>query len=309
MARARPPGISLEIAVARMQALLDPASEVIHDKVLVDRIGNKRQFDVVVRGTFAGHAVLAVVECKDHGRRKGPDSVEAFAKKCENVGADLKVMVSRLGFTRQAVNLAKHENIRCLSLLPGDERQTGLALRATCYARIWSWKDIRFALVPDFPQIGQFDANHFLLGGKHLLALFDEDLDAHFPQHRTPGAVRRVVRFDRPSVVSVGDQCIEVTAIKFAATRACSYRRRDIQYFGDAVFDWQKEQWTVPNAGEVVSTAWRGDFSEWQEVAEPLPEALGQPFQWILDIFLPPRSPLTAVSKYKFRVAIEGKKA
>lgn len=301
------PGVSLEMAVARMQGLLDPASEVIHDQTLVDRVGNRRQFDVVVRGTFAGHAILGVVECKDHGRRKGPASVEAFAKKCENVGADLKVMVSRLGFTKQAVNLAKYENIRCLSLLPGDQTQTGLALRATCYARLWSWKDIKLALVPDLPRADQLDASQFFIGGKQVLALFDKDLEANFPQHRKLGAVRRILRFDRPSVVSVGDRCVEVTAIRFAATRACAYRRRDVQYFGDGVFDWQKEQWTVPDKGEIVSSAWRGDFSQWQEVPEPFPEALSQPFQWVLDVFLPPRSPLSTLSEYEFRVVVEGK--
>jgi hypothetical protein len=88
------PGIPLEKAVARVQEMLDPNSKVSHNEVLEDRMGNMRQFDVVIRGTFGGHPILGVVECKDHNRKKNTDAVEAFAKKSENLGAHLKIRVN-----------------------------------------------------------------------------------------------------------------------------------------------------------------------------------------------------------------------
>jgi len=109
------PGVNLERIVARIQQMMDPNSTVTHNEFLDDRVGNKRQYDVVIRGQFGGRPVLGVIECKDHSRKKGPDAVEAFAKKTENLGANLRMIVSKKGFTKQALKLAKHENIGCLS--------------------------------------------------------------------------------------------------------------------------------------------------------------------------------------------------
>src|SRR5215831_18005210 len=88
------PGISFEKTVAAIQQMMDPNSTVTHNEKLTDRVGNKRQYDVVIRGQFGGRPVLGVMECKDHSRKKGPDAVEAFAKKSENLGANLRIMVS-----------------------------------------------------------------------------------------------------------------------------------------------------------------------------------------------------------------------
>src|SRR5260370_12607714 len=120
--------------------MMDTNSIVTHNELLEDRVGNKRQYDVVIRGQFGGRPVIGVMECKDHSRKKGPDVVEAFAKKSENLGANLRIMVSKKGFTKQALNLARHENIGCLSLLPNDPKQAGFSIRDMWYGvlRIWT---------------------------------------------------------------------------------------------------------------------------------------------------------------------------
>src|SRR5262245_48931937 len=97
------PGQSLEKAVARVQQMLDLHSTVTHNEKIVDRVGNERQLDVVIRGYFAAQSLLGVMECKDHNRKKGLDAVEAFAKKTEHLNANFRIMVSRKGFTKQAL--------------------------------------------------------------------------------------------------------------------------------------------------------------------------------------------------------------
>lgn len=93
-------GESFERRVLEIQQKLAPDTELFHDEKVSDIHGIERQFDVVMRGTFAGRPVLGVIECRDNSRRKGLDAVEAFAKKCESVGANLRLMVSRRGFTK-----------------------------------------------------------------------------------------------------------------------------------------------------------------------------------------------------------------
>ena len=139
-------GVSFEKVVARIQQMMDTNSVVTHNENLVDRVGNTRQFDVVIRGQFGGRPVLGVIECKDHSRKKGPDTIEAFAKKSENLGANLRLIVSKKGFTEQALNLAKHEHIGCLSLLPQDPKQLGFSIGNMFYGVIKTWEDLKMEL-------------------------------------------------------------------------------------------------------------------------------------------------------------------
>jgi hypothetical protein len=140
------PGVSLELAVANIQKMMDLNSTVTHDEKLEDRIGNIRQYDVVIRGQFGGRQVLGVIECKDHSRKKGPSSIEGFSKKTENLGVNLRLIVSRKGFTKQALKLAKHENIGCLSLLPDHPEQVGFGIGDMWYGVIRKWSNIRLTV-------------------------------------------------------------------------------------------------------------------------------------------------------------------
>ena len=135
------PGVTLEKAVAHIQQLMDRNSTVTHNEKLVDRVGNRRQFDVVIRGHFAGMDILGVVECKDHNTKKGPREVGAFAKECEHLNANIKLMVSKKGFTQQALRLARHDGIGCLSLLPNDTHQCGFTVGEWWYGVISRWTD------------------------------------------------------------------------------------------------------------------------------------------------------------------------
>ena len=133
---------ALEQTVARIQQMMDSNSTVTRNETLEDRFGNWRQFDVVIRGQLGGAPILGVIECKDHSRKKGPDAVEAFAKKAENVGANFKIMVSKKGFTKQALRLAKKEFVGCLSLLPKDPNQTGWCIGTFWYGSIRRWEKV-----------------------------------------------------------------------------------------------------------------------------------------------------------------------
>src|SRR5205085_1852164 len=135
------PGESFERAVHRIQTLMDPSSTVTHNEKLLDKVGNTRQFDVVIRGTFAGRPMLGVMECRDHTTRpKGPDAIDGFANKVRNLGADLAIMVSRLGFTAQALRLAKFEKVACYSLV-SKEFDTGACIGQHIYGVTRKWTD------------------------------------------------------------------------------------------------------------------------------------------------------------------------
>lgn len=80
-------GKTLEQAVGRIQKMLDPVSLVTYREKIVNRLGIPREFDVVVRGKFAGQPMLGVIECKDWADRVGTPEIDAFIRKSQDVNA------------------------------------------------------------------------------------------------------------------------------------------------------------------------------------------------------------------------------
>lgn len=268
------PGVTLENAVARIQQMMDPNSTVTHDELLEDRVGNKRQYDVVIRGRFGGRPVLGVIECKDHSRKKGPAPVEAFAKKTENLGANLRIIVSKKGFTKQALKLAKHENIGCLSLLPEDPEQVGFSIGDMWYGVIRMWTSIRlaihFAVTP--PPVDTFQSGSVKWKGKPVINWFVKELYTTHGAETKEGEHRLTLKFDEQRNVDIEGKEYPVIAITCAATRVYKKKRKWVHWSGDALFDWHSDQFTIPSGGIVVGSAVEPDLSTWRDYDGDIPE-------------------------------------
>lgn len=131
-------GTSLEQAVARIQQLMDPGTVVEHNVTLADRLGINSQFDVVIRGSMGGREQIGVIECKDHTVKIGPALVRSFIHKVRDINAGMALMVSKKGFTRQALTIAKHEGVGTLSLLPNDPADAGFSIGVRWYGRVFT---------------------------------------------------------------------------------------------------------------------------------------------------------------------------
>jgi len=81
------------------------------------------------------------------------------------------MIVSKKGFTKQALKLAKHENIGCLSLLPEDSAQVGFSIGDMWYGVIRMWTNMRlvihFAVTP--APMATFDASTVKWSGKPVI--------------------------------------------------------------------------------------------------------------------------------------------
>jgi len=87
--------------------------------MLVNRLtGAKREVDVVLRSTTAGHETVIAIEAAGRTRRAAVDWVEQMIGKHENLPTDKVVLVSEAGFTEQAKALAAVENM--VTLTPTD---------------------------------------------------------------------------------------------------------------------------------------------------------------------------------------------
>ena len=137
-------GVAFERAIALIQSELDPKAIVTHDERLLDRHGHRRQFDVVIRGRLGGHDILGVVECKDIKGTVGTPAVDAFVTKAASLRADVKIIVSRFGFSANALELGAHHGIRMLSLLKPDRETKGITVGNYLYARRLRWGGYRW---------------------------------------------------------------------------------------------------------------------------------------------------------------------
>lgn len=268
------PGISLEKIVARIQRMMDPNSTVTHNEVLEDRVGNKRQCDVVIRGQFGGRPVLGIIECKDHSRKKGPDAIEAFAKKMENLGANLRIMVSKRGFTEQALKLAKHENIGCLSLLPEEPAQVGFSIGDMWYGVIRKWTDVRlvvhFATTPS--PVATFASNTVMWNGKLVINWFLKELFTTHSEETREGEHALQLKFDTEHNIEIEGREYPVTGITCIANRVYRKKRKWVNWSGDAFYDWHAGQVAIPANGVVVGSAVESDLSAWPDYDGEIPE-------------------------------------
>lgn len=268
------PGISLEKVVCQIQQMMDKNSTVTHNELLEDRVGNKRQYDVVIRGKFGGRPVLGVIECKDHSRKIGPNAIEAFSKKTENLGANLRVMVSKKGFTKQALKLAKHENIGCLSLLPSNPEQIGFSIGDMWYGVVRMWANIRLIIhfSEDKPHIATIDPNTVKWNGKLVVNWFIKELLTTYGEETKEGDHFLKFNFSKPRNIEVESKEYSVIGIACRATRIHQIKRKWVYWSGDAFVDWHNGKMTIPPKGQVVGSAVETDITLWPDYDGEIPE-------------------------------------
>jgi hypothetical protein len=261
------PGVSLELAVARIQQMMDPDSTVSHNETLLDRLGNRRQFDVVIRGTFGGRPVLGVIECRDHSRKKGPDAVEGFAKKTEHLGANLRLMVSRKGFTRQALRLAAHERIGFLSLLPNDPHQVGFAIGHFWYGILQKWTDVYLVIHFPFsppPNIGP-DFDKVRWQGLPVTRWFLRELFTTHSRPKEPGEYSLALTFKQPMEIEIEGAAYPVIGLTCRATWVQKNKRTWCPWSGDAFYDWHTGEINVPGGVSLIGGPVENDIALWDD--------------------------------------------
>ena len=268
------PGTRLEEVVARIQQMMDPNSIVTHNEMLEDRVGNKRQYDVVIRGHFGGRPVLGIVECKDHNRKKGPDAVEAFAKKTDNLGANLRIMVTKKGFTKQALQLAKHENIGCLSLLPTPTEKIGFSIGDMWYGIISKWTSVRLEIhfaMPSIP-LPTFDINTVKWNEKRVSMWFLKELFTTYGSETKTGQLTLNLTFIEPRNLEIEGNEYLVAGISCHAIRIYQKKRKWVSWSGDAFYDWHAGQLKIPANGTVVGSSIETDLTNWPDYEGDIPQ-------------------------------------
>lgn len=271
------PGIAFEKAVTSIQEMMDPDASITHNVKLRDRHGHQRQFDVVIRGKVGGHPVLGVIECKDLNRRAGSPEVDAFVTKSRDINANIKVLASRRGFTKPALEKARDYGISTISLLPKDVRDSDFSLGMYWYAELYEWTKafltVHFAArkVP----IKSFEVADVKRDGRPVIEWFQKELATTYTNEERTGWLSYRLTFDKTRRLQIKNKRCFVKGLTFHALQICRKMKKWIKLGGQGFYDWDKHQLTIPPKGSVYTAPFRTDFSDWHEFEGDIPPSAG----------------------------------
>lgn len=262
------PGIAFEKLVSNIQQQLDPTATVTHNELLTDRHGHRRQFDVVIRGLFAGQEIIGVIECKDFAKKVGTPEIDAFITKATDINANFKIVVSRKGFSKPAIEKARHYGIQTLSLIPGQGSDGGFLVGCNWFADIYHWTQVNAQphYVNERPELPSFDVNELRINGKKVIDWYTNYLLEHHRNDTELGWCAGVeVLFNYPQTVQVADREYRVNGVTFYAHRICEKKVRMVGWTGTGFYDWQKGTLKAPNRTTLQSHPVPMDMSVWDD--------------------------------------------
>lgn len=267
---------NFEKAVEQIESLFSPHATITRNAQIEDHIEHIREFDVSISDNWGGRQILAVIECKDWNRRVGPQTIDAFNTKKDDVRANLAAIVSKKGFTSSALTLARHYNIGTLSLLPEDKEISGFALGWPAYAEIWLWKDIGMSVVANKYTQPPATANVFNIyyDDKNVIGWFLRKLNREYKEYKKEGLFELQVSFQRPRILNIEGSEYEIRTVYFTAIREKMKKYKYLVVTGDAYYDWQEDKIKLPNKGQVVSESFNiNDLFNWEDYEGEMPTA------------------------------------
>jgi len=91
---------------------LEPLAEVKHNDFIYGETSKiKRQIDISIRSSIAGHDILVIVQAKDQKRKVDVNVVGEFASVLQDVKASKGILICNAGFTKSAREYAKNVKI------------------------------------------------------------------------------------------------------------------------------------------------------------------------------------------------------
>jgi hypothetical protein len=278
-------GKSLEQVVGRIQQMMDAQCKISYREKIVNRLGISREFDVVIRGFFAGHPMLGVIECKDWADKVGTPEIDAFITKTRDINANLRIIVSPKGFTRPALDQAKDAGVGVFSLLPDDPVDSGFSIGVLWYARAYYWVNIQADLhfSGRSPQAGSYKGKNVLYAGKPIVNCLLKELSTTYCNLADTAPIRLDAKFPAPISVTIKNQSYQLSQITLRAERICRKKKRFMQMTGDAFFNWQTNTLSAPSDGRISVHGFRTDLSDWEDYDGEIPPTGA--YQCVIDRF------------------------
>jgi hypothetical protein len=124
-----------------MLTMLKSDGATVHESVEVTEIASqeRREVDVVAFGKVAGHQSAVFIECRDWKRPQDVQWVEQARTKFDDLGANVKILVSSSGFTKTALAKAARYGIKTITTGEVTPEFVGKVVNNADSAKYWHW--------------------------------------------------------------------------------------------------------------------------------------------------------------------------
>lgn len=124
-------GLMLEHLVAILERAVSPTGRVLTRHFIEDRdSGGRREIDLLIEDTFRHEPVRIAIECRNHQKRVDVKFIDYIAGKRAAVGIHDFRVVSRSGYTKEAIAKARALGIRLSTLAEVEDPAWALWLRS-----------------------------------------------------------------------------------------------------------------------------------------------------------------------------------
>ncbi len=246
------PGITFEDRVADILQALDPTCRVSRREHLRDRLGHDREFDIVLRGKLAGQELVGVVECKDHIRKTAVPEIEAFVTKAADLRANMMLYASKRGFTRHALEKARHYGVGTLSLFPDGTPDDQFTLGVRWYVVHCQW--VMNAVVVSWADGDSkpFDPWQLRYEGRRVVAWWARKLRAAGNASFKANELEERLVFARAVPFETGAGVRNAVGVQFRSVLKRTVKTRMVRVFGQGLIWWHKDQLVLPSKSSMT---------------------------------------------------------
>lgn len=130
------PGSEYQDLVALVAKSFDSETEVKTGEWVRGPDG-RLDMDVSIRGNIDGKSILVVIECKDYKKTRpvGRGIVDALDSKRQDLQADIAIICSNAGFTRDALNKCRRKDIGAISVISQGDKRVKAIIEKEIYFR------------------------------------------------------------------------------------------------------------------------------------------------------------------------------
>lgn len=124
-----------------MLTMLTSDGATVYESVEVMEIASqeRREVDVVAFGNVAGHQSTVFIECRDWKRPQDVQWVEQARTRFDDLGANVKILVSSSGFTKTALAKAARYGIKTITTGEVTPEFVGKVVNSADSAQYWHW--------------------------------------------------------------------------------------------------------------------------------------------------------------------------
>jgi hypothetical protein len=104
--------LTKELIVSALQSQISKEAKVVHHREKIQgKSGYAHEIDLAFTVNIAGADILFLIECKCYKRKVSTDDVLTFAKRIEDISANKGILITTIGFTKGAIELARAHRI------------------------------------------------------------------------------------------------------------------------------------------------------------------------------------------------------